>query len=74
MHNYANDIVVQVKDACTQGQVSQPILISESGRAIAAHQSVLVFDVLHSSSVAIPKINKPVTEAPLVINNFWQTY
>ena len=33
MQNYANDIVAQVKDACEQGEVSVPTLISESGRA-----------------------------------------
>ena len=52
MQNYANDIVAQVKDACEQGQVSVPILVSESGRAIASHQSVLVFDVLGTNDVS----------------------
>ena len=74
MQNYANDIVAQVKDACEQGNVTVPTLISESGRAIAAHQSVLIFDVLSSSSVPNPELSPPAADAPLVIRNFWQTY
>ena len=74
MQNYANDIVAQVKDACQQGNVAVPTLISESGRAIAAHQSVLIFNVLGTSSVPSPNLSEPKTSAPLVIRNFWQTY
>lgn len=74
MQNYANDIVAQVKDACDRGKVVHPTLISESGRAIAAHQSVLVFDVLSTSDVSCPDVGLPQTDIPLVIKNFWETY
>ena len=74
MQNYANDIIAQVKDACQQGEVEEPILISESGSAIASHQSVLVFDVLGTSNVSHPDPSPPAKDAPLVIKNFWQTY
>ena len=74
MQNYANDIIAQVKDACQQADVSEPTLISESGRAIASHQSVLVFDVLSTSSVLSPDLCPPEQDAPLIIRNFWQTY
>ena len=74
MQNYANDIVAQVKDACQQCDVAVPTLVSESGSAIAAHQSVLVFDVLGTSNVPHPDLSSPAADAPLVIQNFWQTY
>ncbi|WP_019507534.1 biosynthetic arginine decarboxylase [Pleurocapsa sp. PCC 7319] len=74
MQNYANDIVAQVKDACDLGEVPVPILVSESGRAIAAHQSVLIFDVLGSSNIPLLDIQPPEQGAPLVIRNFWDTY
>lgn len=74
MQNYANDLVAQVRDACDGAQVSHPIIISESGRAIAAHQSVLVFDVLNTSNVSCPEVTFPETDVPLVIKNFWETY
>lgn len=47
--NYANDVVAEVQEACRQKGIPVPTLVSESGRAIASHQSVLVFDVLGSS-------------------------
>lgn len=74
MQNYANDIVAQVKDACSQGEVSEPILVSESGRAIASHQSVLIFDVLATSDdhCSLPPLI--AEKESLVLNNFWETY
>lgn len=79
MQNYANDIVAQVKDACDQGDVAAPILVSESGRAIAAHQSVLIFDILGTNHVSdnhvsTDDIQEPGADSPLIIRNFWETY
>ena len=73
MQNYANDIVAQVKDACDRANVAVPTLVSESGRAIASHQSVLVFDVLGTSSRPFD-VRQPEGEAPLILRNFWLTY
>lgn len=74
MQNYANDIVAEVKEACEQRQIAAPILVSESGRAIASHHSVLVFDVLGTSEVT-PKIQLPPVEGEhLILRNLWETY
>ena len=73
MQNYANDIVAQVKDACDRADVAVPTLVSESGRAIASHQSVLVFDVLGTSSKPFD-VRPPDSNAPLILRNFWLTY
>lgn len=56
--NYANDVVAEVKEACAARQLTPPVLISESGRALASHQSVLVFDVLGASGM--PQVETPV--------------
>ncbi|MCC0178960.1 biosynthetic arginine decarboxylase [Waterburya agarophytonicola K14] len=74
MQNYANDITAQIKDACDRSNVAVPTLISESGRAVASHQSILVFDVLGTSNVSYPDVLPPSEDAPLAIRNFWQTY
>ncbi|MEL7078001.1 MAG: biosynthetic arginine decarboxylase [Cyanobacteria bacterium J06582_2] len=74
MQNYANDIVAQVKDACDQEQINHPTLVSESGRAVIAHQSVLLFNVLGKSQVSSQTLAPPQADAPLVIKNFWSTY
>jgi len=74
MQNYANDIVAEVKEACEGRQLPVPVLISESGRAIASHQSVLIFDVLGTSDVH-SQIPAPLQEKEhLIIRNLWETY
>ena len=74
MQNYANDIVAEVKETCEERNLPAPTLISESGQAIAAHQSVLVFDVLGTSDVAFEE-PEPATDAEhLIIRNLYETY
>jgi arginine decarboxylase len=66
MQNYANDIVAEVKEACEEAAVHPPTLVSESGRAIASHQSVLVFDVLGTSEVPINPPEALQEKEPLI--------
>jgi arginine decarboxylase len=46
LQEYANDIVYHLQTVCEEAGVPQPTIISESGRAVAAYHSVLVFGVL----------------------------
>jgi arginine decarboxylase len=50
MQEYANDVVSAIMDAADKAEVPHPIIVSESGRAIVAHHSVLLFNVLGTSS------------------------
>jgi len=45
LQEYANDIVYYVADVCNAEKVPHPNLISESGRALVAHHSVLIVEV-----------------------------
>ncbi|MCH9055544.1 biosynthetic arginine decarboxylase [Synechococcus sp. PCC 6717] len=74
MQNYASDVVAEIKEACSERNIPVPTLISESGRAIASHQSVLVFNVLGVSSV--PKVVPEAATAQehLIIRNLYDTY
>lgn len=74
MQNYANDIVAEVKEACEERNVPAPTLISESGRAIASHQSVLVFDVLSTSEVCTGALPSVTESDHLILRNLWETY
>ena len=49
---YANDVVSIIQSICDEKSVAHPNIISESGRALIAHSSVLVFDVLGSHKFA----------------------
>lgn len=74
IQNYANDIVAEVKEACTERNVSPPTLVSESGRAIASHQSVLVFNALGTSDVPTDAPEPPQEKEHLIIRNLYETY
>lgn len=43
---YANDIVAILQSICDEKKIPHPDIISESGRALVAHSTALVFDVL----------------------------
>ncbi len=47
---YANDVVYHVLEACREAGEEEPVILSESGRALTAHHSVLVTDVVGTSS------------------------
>ena len=49
---YASEVVYRVASVCNEREIPHPTIISESGRAIAAYQSILVFNVLGSTSLA----------------------
>jgi arginine decarboxylase len=46
LREYADAVVSIVKDVCTERSVPQPVLVSESGRAMTAHHSMLVVETL----------------------------
>ncbi|HRI15592.1 MAG TPA: biosynthetic arginine decarboxylase [Verrucomicrobiota bacterium] len=45
LQEYTNDVVYYLGDVCNQEGVPHPTIVSESGRAIVAHHSVLVVEV-----------------------------
>lgn len=49
IQEYVNDAVSSIVDACTKNNLSQPNIITESGRSLTAHHSVLVFEALAST-------------------------
>ena len=46
LEEYARDVVYHIQNICDEAEVAHPTIITESGRAIAAYHSVLVFNVL----------------------------
>ncbi len=72
---YASDIVIQVAEACNTRGVPHPDIVTESGRALVAHHSVLVFNVLATNEILVGQIPDSVAkdEHPL-IRQLWETY
>ena len=52
LREYADDIVQTIGEVCNAESVLHPNIVSESGRAIAAHHSVLVVQVFAANSKA----------------------
>ncbi|NWF84256.1 MAG: biosynthetic arginine decarboxylase [Bryobacteraceae bacterium] len=75
LQEYANDIVYHVQNVCDEAEVPHPSIVTESGRAIAAYHSVLVFNILGVSGYGeenIPSTLPEDAEQPLV--DLMETY
>ncbi|MFM8771769.1 MAG: biosynthetic arginine decarboxylase [Candidatus Kapaibacterium sp.] len=51
IQEYANDAISSIAEAATKNSLPHPHIITESGRALTAHHSVLVFNVLETASI-----------------------
>ena len=51
IQEYVNDCVYTFVDAANKNNIQHPNIITESGRSLAAHHSVLVIDVLETASL-----------------------
>jgi arginine decarboxylase len=51
LNEYASDVVYRIATVCNARNIPHPLIISESGRAIAAHHSVLIFNTLGASQL-----------------------
>jgi len=65
---YANDVVWSIQQICDEKDVPHPNIITESGRSLVAHSSMLIFNVLGRNELRQPEINLPnvAAESPLV--------
>ena len=59
---YANDVVYRVANVCNARNIPHPVIVSESGRAVAAYHSVLIFDALGSSALDKFRVTGQVAE------------
>jgi len=72
LQNYANDVVATVRECCEPHRIPVPTLVSESGRAIASHFSVLVFNIL-SCNRTPDEEPAPTDDEPLPVRNLRET-
>src|SRR6476620_49189 len=74
VQEYANDVVYAIKEICDADQVPHPNIVSESGRAIAAHHSVMVVNILGVTEFATQVPKELAKPAPPLVNNMWETF
>ena len=68
LQEYARDIIYNVMDVCDSEKVKHPVVVSESGRALVAHHSLLVveaFGSIEKNSAPI-KVEAAATDVKLV--------
>jgi arginine decarboxylase len=66
MAEYARDIVYNIGDVCDDEKVPHPDIVSESGRALVAHHSVLVVEAFGAIEKTPTKLEGPAVEHKLV--------
>ncbi len=74
LQEYASDVVAHVQGACGKAEIPVPTLVSESGRAIAAHHSVLVFEVVGANTVRFGEPQAPAPESHRLLRELYDTY
>jgi arginine decarboxylase len=62
LNEYASDVVYRVASVCNARNIPHPVIVSESGRAVAAYHSVLIFDALGSSALDKFRVTGQVAE------------
>ena len=74
VQEYAYDVVDAIQSACEKAEVPRPTIISESGRSIAAYQSVLVFDVVGSDHKGHDAPEAPPPDSHRILRDLYETY
>ena len=75
LQEYANDVVYHVQNACDEAGVPHPTIISESGRAVVAYHSVLIFGVLGvSEQGGTGTVSEPAPDAEQPLVDLHETY
>ncbi|QGJ68975.1 Biosynthetic arginine decarboxylase [Planctomycetales bacterium 10988] len=79
LQEYANNVVFHVAKVCNDAGVPHPQLLSESGRALVAYPSMLIFNIVGTSQLAIhpeeiATWEKPTRDDPLPLQDLWETY
>jgi arginine decarboxylase len=62
LQEYTNDVVWNIMDVCDSEGVAHPAIVSEGGRAIVAHHSVLVMEAFSSIEKTVGKTKIGATE------------
>ncbi len=75
IQEYVNDCIYTFVDAANKNGIAHPNLITESGRSLSAHHSVLVIDVLETAS--LPEMDEafvPSEDAPQLVKDLYEIW
>ena len=63
IQEYVNDSVFTMVDVCEKNKIPHPNIITESGRSLTAHHSVLIFDVLETTTLPVWDEDEEIKES-----------
>lgn len=79
LKEYANNVIWGIGDACDEAGLPHPTVITESGRAVTAHHTVLVSNIIgverneYTQAVA-PSTVSEEGETPRILESMWDTW
>ena len=63
IQEYANDAISAIVDACEKNGLKQPNVITESGRSLSAHHSILIIETLETTQLPVGNDNEEVSDS-----------
>ena len=63
IQEYANDAISAIVDACEKNGLKQPNVITESGRSLSAHHSILIIETLETTPLPVWNDNEEVSDS-----------
>ncbi|NSL64768.1 biosynthetic arginine decarboxylase, partial [Yersinia pestis] len=74
LNEYANNVIWGIGDACNEHGLPHPTVITESGRAVTAHHTVLVSNVIGVERNEFCEPQPPEAGAPRALESLWDTW
>src|SRR5574344_1174336 len=76
VQEYANDVIYSITEACDKYEIAHPNVIAESGRALTAHHSILIFNILETAGPAFfdEEIHEIADDAPDIVKDLYSIY
>ncbi|MDU4092805.1 MAG: biosynthetic arginine decarboxylase [Pantoea sp.] len=74
LNEYANNVIWAIGDACEEHGLPHPTVITESGRAVTAHHTVLVSNIIGVERSEFSEPAAPVEDAPRPLLSMWETW
>lgn len=66
LEEYARDVVSAIGEACALAGVSDPIIVTESGRAIVSHHAALITEVIDVTPISHDEKNKFASDHEII--------
>ena len=74
LNEYANNIIWAIGDACEENGLPHPTVITESGRAVTAHHTVLVSNIIGVERNEYTVPTAPAEDAPRALQSMWEPW